>query len=121
MGNKAPKVHVKRRNKKRKPAEQDPIKLLMARGLNVENRRQPILDEEGKATGTYEIKQAYVPKGVILRPVQTMVLAKYIQQLNQMLEMALADDSDSDSDSPEPRASDLADAASEAEEAVAAQ
>ena len=61
--------------KQHKARETDPVKLVLYRGMN---------ENEGKLA----------PKGVVLAPVQTMVLAKYILQMNQLLETALATEED---------------------------
>lgn len=74
-----------------KPRETDPIKLVLERGLNQEKRWTPILDEEGQPTGAKEKRMSTKPLGIVLGPVQTMVLAKYILQLNAVADMALAD------------------------------
>jgi hypothetical protein len=60
-----------------KHRESDPVKLVLANGMH---------EEKGKLR----------PKGVVLAPVQTMVLAKYILQLNGLLNAALAEEEDED-------------------------
>lgn len=64
------KAKSRQRDKARKPREMDPIKLVLNRGL--------------------------AGKGVVLAPVQTSVLAKYILQLNATLDMMLADEAEED-------------------------
>lgn len=79
----------------RKKREMDPIKLVMERGLNAEMRWVHIVDEDGKVVGK-ERQMTPAPKGLVLAPIQTMVLAKYIMQMNAILETALADDPEDD-------------------------
>jgi len=81
--------------KARKPREKDPVKLVTSRGLNMEERWQPITDENGNKLGKEKV-MTVAPKGVVLAPVQTMMLASYIQQLHATLELALADDDEDD-------------------------
>lgn len=77
--------------KRRVERERDPVKLVMARGLNTELRRQPVLDDDGNPTGTYDMVPMLRPKGVVLQPVQAMALAQYIAKLNYLLELATAE------------------------------
>jgi hypothetical protein len=83
----------KQPRKARKEREMDPIKLVMERGMSTAMINVPVTDEDGAVLGK-EQRLMPRPKGVVLGPVQTMVLAKYIMQLNAILETALADEDD---------------------------
>jgi len=89
-------------SKKRKKAkrEKDPLKLIMERGLHMEERWQQSreVDEDGQVTEKRERVLQMAPKGVVLAPIQTMMLASFLQQQQQTIEMLLADDDDDDED-----------------------
>ena len=83
----------KKPRKERKPREMNPVALVMTRGLNTTTKKQ--------ADGSHA-EQAD-PRGVVLAPVQTMVLAAFIQEqtktigkLNAIIEMMQEEDQDED-------------------------
>jgi len=74
----------KRKGKRQRKREMDPIKLVMERGLNQEQRPTTITDEDGNEQEAVEVKLR--PRGVVLLPMQTLVLANYINALNQRIQ-----------------------------------
>ena len=86
MGNKAPKTHEARKGSKRSPKkrEKDPVKLVLQRGLHAVLKK----GEDGQEIAELQ------PKGVVLAPVQTMILASFIQTQKQTIDLLLAEDKD---------------------------
>lgn len=66
--------------KQRKQREMNPIKLVMDRGTNVEERWQR--QEDGTKV---KVPTAW-PKGVVLGPIQTLTLATFIQTQDQTIQ-----------------------------------
>ena len=84
--------------KNMKPRDKDPITLVLERGLRTQEGRVPILDEDGTQQG-FEMGKVARPVGVVLGPIQTLVLAnaivgmhRKIEQLDAILAEALKDE-----------------------------
>lgn len=71
--------------KARKMREMNPVKLVLDRGTNMEKRWQPVRDEDGNVVGKEKVP-TLTPKGVVLGPMQTMVLAGFINQTQRTIQ-----------------------------------
>lgn len=92
MGSKDKAKSKQREDKKYKPRDKDPVKLVMERGSNVIIKKAPVVDDNGvqqkDEDGLPMFTMTAVPKpmGVVLAPVQTMLLAGYIQTRQKQID-----------------------------------